>query len=298
MPSNASTIDTQQVPANDSNAPTEIPSSQVALPTSVPDEATNTIIDTAVFAGTTHAAPVQVRDGTAPLSFVPIGGTFTKDAATPQTEPTKPSVTNKDGEDHAPSPLALSPIPAQSEKSTSPPPLPTPPRPQPGHESRANSVHSSMLTDPDTNRERDGSEDMSTLWRRIQALKRFHAAHNRYPGGFSLPGLAKAAPLIARLVKMTKPPHHAADYMTDFDIRYRVDVTLNRGLKMVLPQIEEYLDMDDSRDVLKEPTHDTRDVTKEPSDDNRDIDKELVDDSRHVLKNKASRTIEWGENIE
>jgi len=56
---------------------------------------------------------------------------------------------------------------------------------------------------------------------------------------------------------MTEPPQHASDYMTDFDIRYRVDVTLARGLKMVLPQIEEYLDMDDSRDVLKEPTHDT-----------------------------------------
>src|SRR5712671_6097492 len=298
MPSNASTIDTQQVPANDSNAPTEIPSSQVALPTSVPDEATNTAIDAAIFAGTTHAAPIQIRDGTAPLSFVPIGGTFTKDTATPQTEPTNPSVTNKDGENHAPSPLALSPIPAQSEKSTSPPPLPTPPRPQPGHESRANSVHSSVLTDPDTTRERDGSEDLSTLWRRIQALKRFRAAHNRYPGGFSLPGLAKAAPMIARLVKMTKPPRSSADYMTDFDIQYRVDVTLTRGLKAVLPQLEEYLDMDDSRDVLKEQTHDTRDVDKEGGDDNRDVNKEEVDDSRNVLKNRASRTIEWGDNIE
>jgi len=34
--------------------------------------------------------------------------------------------------------------------------------------------------------------------------------------------------------------------MTDFDVRYRVDVTLTRGLEAVLPQIEEYLDMDDS----------------------------------------------------
>src|SRR5712675_613949 len=222
MPSDADTVDTQQVLADSSNAPAEIPSSQAALPTNIPNAATNTVIDTAVFAGTTHATPVQIRDGTAPLSFVPIGGTFTRDTATPQTEPISPSVTNEDGENHAPSPLALSPIPAQPEKSASPPPLPTPLRPQPGHESRANSVHSSVLADPDTNRERDVPEDMSTLWRRVQALKRFRAAHNRYPGGFSLPGLAKAAPLIARLVKMTKPPHHAADYMTDFDVQYRV----------------------------------------------------------------------------
>ena len=103
-----------------------------------------------------------------------------------------------------------------------------------------------MLTSPGTARERDSLEDLSTLWRRIQALKRFRAAHNWYPGGFSLPGLAKAAPLIARLVKMTEPPRSPADYMTDFDVRYRTDVTLERGLKAVLPQIEEYLEMDDS----------------------------------------------------
>jgi len=235
MSSDASTIDTQQVLADGSNTPAKIPSSQATLPTSIPNEATNTVLDATVFAGTTHAAPAQIRDRTTPLSFVPIGGTFTKDTATPQTEPTNPSVTNKDGENHAPSPLALSPIPAQSEKSASPPPLPTPPRPQPSHKPRANSIHSGVLADPDTNRERDGSEDLPTLWRRIQALKRFRAAHNRYPGGFSLPGLAKAAPLIARLVKMTEPPRHTADYMTDFDIQYRVDVTLARGLKAVLP---------------------------------------------------------------
>src|SRR5712671_5492080 len=298
MPSNANTVDTQQVHADNGDAPTEIPSSQTTLPTSIPNETTNTIIDAAVFAGTTHAASVQVRDGTAPLSFVPIGGTFTKDATTPQTESINPSVANKDGKDHAPSPLTLSPIPTQSERSTSPSPLPPPPRPQLSHKPRTNSIHSSLLTDPNTHRERDSSEDMSTLWRRIQALKRFRAAHNRYPGGFSLPGLAKAAPLIAKLVKMTEPPRHISDYMMDFDIQYRVDVTLARGLTAVLPQLEEYLDTDDSRDVLKEQTHDTRNVTKEPSDDNRDIDKELVDNSRHVLKNKASRTIEWGENIE
>jgi len=115
---------------------------------------------------------------------------------------------------------------------------------------------------------------------------------------FSLPGLAKAAPLIASLVKMTEPPHHTSDYMTDFDVQYRVDVTLARGLTAVLPQLEAYMDTDDSRDVLKEQTHDTRNVDKELGDDNRDVDKEGVDDSRNVLKNKATRTIEWGENIE
>src|SRR5712675_2461589 len=178
MPSDADTVDTQQVLADSSNAPAEIPSSQAALPTNIPNAATNTVIDTAVFAGTTHATPVQIRDGTAPLSFVPIGGTFTRDTTTPQTEPISPSVTNKDGENHAPSPLALSPIPAPSEKNASLPPLPTPPRPQPGHKSWANSIHSSLLTDPNPDRECDGLEDLPTLWRRIQALKRFRAAHN------------------------------------------------------------------------------------------------------------------------
>jgi len=55
--------------------------------------------------------------------------------------------------------------------------------------------------------------------------------------------------------------------MTDFDVRYRVDVTLMRGLNAVLPQIAKYMDMDDSRDVPKEQTHDTRNVAKELGDD-------------------------------
>jgi len=97
---------------------------------------------------------------------------------------------------------------------------------------------------------------------------------------------------------MTEPPRHTADYMTDFDVRYRVDVTLARGLKAVLPQIEEYLDTDDSQDVLKEQTHDTRNVDKELGDDNRDVDKEEVDDSRNVLKDRAPSTIKWEGNIE
>ena len=78
---------------------------------------------------------------------------------------------------------------------------------------------------------------------------------------------------------MPKPPLSNTEFMTDFDVRYRADVTLKRGLKAVLPQITEYLGMDDSRDVLKEPTHDTRDVDKQMSDDNQDVDKEVVDNS-------------------
>jgi len=39
-------------------------------------------------------------------------------------------------------------------------------------------------------------------------------------------------------------------------------------------------------------------VAKQLSDDNRDVDKEEVDDSRHVLKDRAPRTINWGDNIE
>ena len=74
--------------------------------------------------------------------------------------------------------------------------------------------------------------------------------------------------MIARLTKMPGPPSNPADFMTDFDAQYRVDVTLARGLAAVLPQITEYLDMDDSRDVLKEPTHNTRNVDKELGDDN------------------------------
>jgi len=70
MSNNAGAIDARQVPANNSNAPTEIPSSQTALPTGVPNEAAHSVVDAAVFAGTTHAAPVQIRDGTTPLSLV------------------------------------------------------------------------------------------------------------------------------------------------------------------------------------------------------------------------------------
>jgi len=104
--------------------------------------------------------------------------------------------------------------------------------------------------------------------------------------------------MITKLARMSEPPTSPADFMTDFEVRYCVDITLARGLRAVLPQITEYLDMDDSRNVLKEPTHDTRDVVKQRSDDNRDVEKEEVDDSRHVLKDRAPRTIDWGNNIE
>jgi len=110
---------------------------------------------------------------------------------------------------------------------------------------------------------------MSTLWRRVKALNRYHAAHQQqYPGGFSLPGLAKTAIMVKKLGKMSEPPQSLVDFMTDEDIQYRRDLTLAKGLQAVLPQVAEYLEMDDSRDVLKEQTHDTRDVDKELSDDN------------------------------
>ena len=99
---------------------------------------------------------------------------------------------------------------------------------------------------------------MSTLWRWVKALNQYHTAHQRqYPDGFSLPGLAKTAPLIRKLTAMTAPPLHPLEFMTDFDVKYRANVTLARGLETVLPQLTEYLDTDDSRNILKEPTHDT-----------------------------------------
>ena len=140
---------------------------------------------------------------------------------------------------------------------------------------------------------------MSTLWKRVKALSRYHAAHQRqYPGGFSLPGLAKTTIMVKRLTTMTEPPLHKSDFMTDFEVRYQLDKTLTKGLEIVLPQIREYLEMDDSRDVLKEPTHDTRNVDKELSDDSQDVNKDTVDDSRNVLKDWAPETIEWGYSIE
>jgi len=54
----------------------------------------------------------------------------------------------------------------------------------------------------------------------------------------------------------------------------------------VLPQLAEYLSLDDSRDVLKEQTHKTRYMAKE-----------LRDNSQHILKDRAPRMIDWGNNI-
>src|SRR5882672_3323691 len=123
MSQNANTIDAQQMHTDGGNAATEVPSPQATLRTEHADTTTYAVVDAPIFAGTTNKDPVQARDGTAPLSFVPIGGAFTNNA-TAQTKPTDPSILDKDREDHAPSPLALPSILPQSEENTSPPPIP------------------------------------------------------------------------------------------------------------------------------------------------------------------------------
>jgi len=248
MTSNAGTIDTQQVHADSSHSTTKIQTSQTTLPPIVPAKSTLAAVDVAVFAGTNDANPVQARDRTPALSFVPIGGTFTyTNNTTPQTEPMDHPANNEDREDHAPSPLTLSPTSPQPEKSTSLSPIPIPPRPQHNRQSGTDSPRSSMLPGTDPDRERHGQEAMSTLWRRVKALHRYHAAHQRqYPGGFSLPGLAKTTIMVKRLTEMPEPPQSLADFMTDIDIRYRRDEVLAKGLQIVLPQLAEYLGMDDS----------------------------------------------------
>jgi len=110
MPQDANTLDTQQMHANGSDTSAKIQSPQTTLHANLPDEATNAVVDAAVFAGMTHAASVQAGDGTAPLSFVPIGGMFTNSAVAPQAKPISPSAANEGGKDHAPSPLTLSPV--------------------------------------------------------------------------------------------------------------------------------------------------------------------------------------------
>jgi len=52
--------------------------------------------------------------------------------------------------------------------------------------------------------------------------------------------------MIQRLAKLPKPPLIHTEFMTDFNVKYRADITLARGLEAVLPQITEYLGMDDS----------------------------------------------------
>src|SRR5712675_2885899 len=88
------------------------------------DRYTPAVIDTAVFAGMSSTGPVQVRDGTPRLSFVPVGGAFidADTAASLQSQPATYLAAVQDGEDNAPSPLTLSPVPPHSEKSSSPVP--------------------------------------------------------------------------------------------------------------------------------------------------------------------------------
>src|SRR5882672_7546726 len=150
MSQNANPINPQMPPDNSTSA-TQIPSPQETLPPCSPVQATPTIVDAAVFAGTRTTGPVQVRDGTPHLSFVPIGGTFSDATTAPQTKPIGHA--NKDGENNAPSPLALSPNPPRTEENSSPPPIPIPPRSQSSDQPGTNSVHRSVLIGADTDRE-------------------------------------------------------------------------------------------------------------------------------------------------
>jgi len=131
MSSNADTINTQQVSTDNSNTTTKVQSPQAVFPPVTPIKDSPVVIDTAVFTGTSSTGPIQVRDGTPRLSFVPVGGAFIDaDTITSlQSQPAAYLAAIKDGEDNAPLPLTLSLIPPCSEKSTSPIPLPIPPRP-------------------------------------------------------------------------------------------------------------------------------------------------------------------------
>jgi len=73
--------------------------------------------------------------------------------------------------------------------------------------------------------------------------------------------------MIRELNAMPNPPENLADFMMEKDIRHKLDLKLTEGLRAVLPQLAEYLTMDDSRDILKEQTHKTRHVAKELRDD-------------------------------
>src|SRR5712675_1831176 len=286
MSSNANTVNTQQVSTGNNNTTTKIQSSQATFPPVTPVKDSPAVIDAAIFAGTSSTGPIQVRDGTPRLAFVPLRGAFidADTIASLQSQPTTYLAAIKDGENNAPSPLTLSPVPPRSEKSTSPVPLPIPPRPQADNRSGASSANDSVLTSADPDRDRYSSETLLTLWRQVKALGKYHTEHRRYPGGFSLPGLSKTAAMIRILNDLPKTPENLVDFMTEKEIRHRLDLTLAKGLQAALPQLAEF--MDDSRNVLKELTHETRNV-----------DKELRDDSRHVLKELAPRTIEWGDNI-
>src|SRR5712675_1680152 len=113
------------------------------------------VLNTVVFAGTSSTGPVQAGDGTPRLSFVPIGGAFidADTIASLQSQPVAYLAAIKDGENNAPSPLTLSPVPPRSEKSASPIPLPIPPRPQTDNHSGATSADSGVLTSADPDRD-------------------------------------------------------------------------------------------------------------------------------------------------
>src|SRR5712671_2564149 len=117
MSDNANTVNTQQVPTDNSNPAAKVQSPQAAFPPVTPIKDSPTVIDTAVFAGTSSTGPVQVRDRTPHLSFVPIRGAFidADTIALLQSQPAAYLTTIKDGENNAPSPLSLSPIPPHSE---------------------------------------------------------------------------------------------------------------------------------------------------------------------------------------
>src|SRR5712672_2476426 len=287
MSSNADTVNTQQVSTGSDNTTTKIQGSQATFPPVTPVKDSPAIIDTAIFAGTSSTGPIQVRDGTPRLAFVPLGGTFidADTIASLQSQPTTYLAAIKDGENNAPSPLALSPTSPRPEKSASPSPIPIPPRSQTDNRSGAYSANDSILTSADPDRDRYSPETLLALWRRVKALGKYHTEHRHYPGGFSLPGLSKTAAMIRILNDLPKAPENLADFMTEKEIRHRLDLTLVKGLQAALPQLEVF--MDDSRNVLKELTHETRNVVKERRDDSRD-----------VLKDLAPRTIEWGNNIQ
>jgi len=290
MSSNANTVQQQQMqPINNGNPAAKVQSPQVAFPPVTPIKDSPTVVDATVFTGTSSTGPIQVRDGTPRLSFVPIGGAFidTNTITSLQGQPVAYLTAIKDGEDNAPLPLTLSPVPLCSEKSALPSPLSIPLRPQTDNHSGASSAHDSVLTSADPDRDCYSHETLLTLWKWVKALGWYHTEHGQcYPGGFSLPGLSKTAVMIRELNAVPNPPENLADFMMEQDIRHRLDWKLAEGLRAVLPQLAEYVIMDDSQDVLKEQTHETRHMAKE-----------LRDDSQHVLKDLAPRTIEWGNNI-
>src|SRR5712675_2976256 len=170
MSNNAGTINTQQVSTDNSNPAAKVQSPQMAFPpvTSVKDSPA--IIDTAVFAGMSSMGPVQVRDGTSCLSFVPVGGAFIDPdtIASLQSQPAAYLAAIQDGENNAPSPLTLSLIPPRSEKSASPVPLPIPLRPQADNRSGASSANNSVLTSADPDRDRYSPETLLALWKWVK----------------------------------------------------------------------------------------------------------------------------------